>query len=83
MEFFTELLAGRIVKLLKGFLPQQHRGSLICADAVKGGDSWGLIQPKQNMTELYGLIGTGQSWGGKSGDRSAATETFLGRSRYK
>ncbi len=53
-ELFTELFTGKILDQFKKFLPEQYHESLICADQVALPDgTYGLIQPKKNIKEIW------------------------------
>ncbi len=72
-EFFTELFSGFLLKefIAQGLIDPVYHQSFICADWIKLPDnSFALIQPKVNFTELFKIIGqdTTQS------DRSAVKE---------
>jgi len=65
-ELFTELFAGFLLNEFKahGLIAQQYHNSLICSDFIQfENGSYGLIQPKIDLTELYKIIGTGYNDG--------------------
>ncbi|MCD6040100.1 MAG: putative substrate of the Dot/Icm secretion system, LepB-like [Gammaproteobacteria bacterium] len=56
VELFTELFAGKLLTGLKnqGLVEKKYHGSLICADFIELPDgSYGLIQPKAEITEVW------------------------------
>ncbi|KTC86967.1 LepB GTPase-activating domain-containing protein [Legionella brunensis] len=89
-ELFTELFAGLLLNEFKellleplikeGKLPPNYTKSLIFADLIQFEDgSYGLIQPKVALTELWKIIGTGYKDGS---DRDPLWEMLNGPNAY-